>query len=307
MKTITLGRTGLKATIAGLGTGGASRIGLEKGVDHAAGIVRAAFDAGVNFFDTSTYYGTQPAVGKGLEGIPRDQYIICTKFPFRDRKPEEFMGTLETSLRELKTDHVDIYLFHGVWVKDYQNVRDNFLPYMIKAREQGKIRFIGASEGFGGENNHDMAVNSLKDDIFDVMEVGFNLLNPSAAKELFPLAKQKNVGILNMFAVRKALHDPEQLKKDIAQILEAGEADPKLLSKDEDLSFLVKNGAAASIPEAAYRYSAHTTGVDVVLTGTGSQEHLKENLAAIQKPKLPGEILEKLEALFGRVTCVSGQ
>jgi aryl-alcohol dehydrogenase-like predicted oxidoreductase len=59
--------------------------------------------------------------------------------------------------------------------------------------------------------------------------------------------------------------------------------------------------------DAAYRFCRHTPGIDVVLTGTGSREHLLENLASIEKPPLPPHILEQIEALFGRVDCVSGQ
>jgi aryl-alcohol dehydrogenase-like predicted oxidoreductase len=58
--------------------------------------------------------------------------------------------------------------------------------------------------------------------------------------------------------------------------------------------------------EAAYRYCRHTKGIDVVLTGTSSPSHLKDNLASIQKSPLPKDILEKLEKLFGNVDCISG-
>jgi aryl-alcohol dehydrogenase-like predicted oxidoreductase len=307
MDTVVLGRTGLKVSVAGLGCGGASRIGLAKGEDHAAKIVRTAWDLGVTFFDTAFYYGTQKAVGKGLEGIPRDKYVLSTKFPHPDRKPEEFMSTLEEALRELRTDYIDIYHFHGLWLKDYARIREEYFPLMLKAREQGKIRFLGASEGFGGENNHDMFVGSFKDDIFDVMEVGYNLLNPSAAKTLFPLTIKNNIGVLNMFAVRKALHDDEQLKKDVSKILEAGQADPNLVKTEHTLDFLTQNNIAADIPEAAYRFCRYTPGVHVVLTGTGDPDHLKANIEAILKPKLPGDILKKLDDMFGRVDCVSGQ
>jgi aryl-alcohol dehydrogenase-like predicted oxidoreductase len=137
--------------------------------------------------------------------------------------------------------------------------------------------------------------------------VGYNILNPSAARQVFPLAIEKNLGVLCMFAVRSALANPAQLKIDIGRILEHGQADPALVKDEKVLDFLVESGAAASIMEAAYRFCRHTPGVGVVLTGTGNAGHLKDNLASIQKGPLPKDVLEKLETLFGRVDCVNGQ
>ncbi|MDR3249304.1 MAG: aldo/keto reductase [Treponema sp.] len=308
MDTVVLGRTGLRATVAGLGSGGFSRIGFEQyGLDHAAGIVRTAYDSGVNFFDTATVYGTQKAVGKGLEGIPRDRYILSTKTPYKNRGPAELLTILEDSLRELKTDYIDIYHLHGVSPGDYPHVRDTLVPVMKEAQKAGKIRFLGITEGFGADMGHAMFADCLPDNIFDVIMTGYNILNPSAAKRVLPVAIEKNLGVLCMFAVRQALHDPVQLKKDIVKILEKGQADPALVKDEKVLDFLTQSGAALSITEAAYRYCRHTPGIGVVLTGTGNAEHLKENLVSIQKGPLPRDILEKLETLFGGVDCVSGQ
>jgi L-galactose dehydrogenase len=308
METVTLGRTGLRASAAGLGCGGFSRLGIEgRGIEHAAGIVRAAYDRGVNFFDTATAYGTQAAVGRGLRGLRRDSYIISTKFPYKNRDPGELPILLEESLRELETDYIDIYHLHGVSAQDYPEARDRFFPLMEKAKREGKIRFPGITEIFGLDTGHDMFQLSLRDDIFDVIMTGYNILNPSAARRVLPAAREKNLGVLCMFAVRQALHDPAQLKKDIKKILEKGQAGPALLKEEGALDFLVESGAAGSIVEAAYRFCRHTPGIGVVLSGTGNAEHLADNIASILKGPLPGEILEKLEALFGGVDCVSGQ
>jgi L-galactose dehydrogenase len=308
MDTVVLGRTGLRASAAGLGCGGFSRIGIEKfGLDHAAGIVRAAYDRGLNFFDTAAAYGTQAAVGKGLEGIKRENYILSTKFPYKNRNPAELTGALEESLRELRTDYIDIYHLHGVAPADYPEVRDSLVPLMEKAKGEGKIRYLGITEVFGFDTGHDMFRLSLPDNIFDVIMTGYNILNPSAARRVLPAAVEKNVGVLCMFAVRQALHDPEQLKKDIGKILEKGQADPELVKDEGVLDFLVESGAAGSIVEAAYRFCRHTPGIGVVLTGTGNVDHLMDNTASILKGPLPGDILEKLESLFGGVDCISGQ
>jgi aryl-alcohol dehydrogenase-like predicted oxidoreductase len=171
---------------------------------------------------------------------------------------------------------------------------------MRKAQRDGKIRFLCITEHFGTDTSHAMFEAALPEDIFDVVMAGYNLLNPSAAKNVLPVCREKNVGVLCMFAVRTALSNAEQLKKDIAKILEHGQADPALVKREGTLDFLMRDGCAGSIMEAAYRFCRHTPGIDVVLTGKGSAANLKENLAAIQGPKLP-------EAMFGGADCVSGQ
>jgi len=309
MQTVTLGRTGLKATVTGLGCGGFSRLGLPSfGVDHAAEIVRAAWDGGVNFFDTATVYGTQEAVGKGLAGVNRAQYILSTKFPYRNKTPQDLERTLDESLRELKTDYIDVYHLHGVQPQDYSHVRDTLVPAMQKAKQAGKIRFLGITELFGEDTSHEMLKSALPDDLFDVVMVGYSLLNPSAAEWVLPMTLEKKVGVLCMFAVRKALSDPAQLEIDIRRILERGQADPALVKTKGSLDFLTgEGGVAGSIMEAAYRFCRHTAGIDVVLTGTGNAAHLADNIASIQGPPLPQQTLEKLAAMFGKVDCVSGQ
>jgi aryl-alcohol dehydrogenase-like predicted oxidoreductase len=214
---------------------------------------------------------------------------------------------LEESLKELNTDYIDIYHLHGVRPQDYSSVCDSFVPVMRKAREEGKIRFLGITELFVMDTSHRMLDLALQDDIFDVIMTGYSLLNPSAAKKILPLAKEKNIGILCMFAVRSALSNPQQLKKDIEKILANGQSDPSLFEQENPLEFLTHNGIASSIMDAAYRFCRHTPGIDVVLTGTGNISHLKDNLVSIRGDKLPDDILLKLRAMFANVDCVSGQ
>src|SRR5579863_6092165 len=85
----TLGRTGLRVSVAGLGCGGFSRLGLGTGGDEASaiGILREALDLGVNLFDTAAAYGTEPVLGKALRGVPRERVVICTKAPFGVSNP----------------------------------------------------------------------------------------------------------------------------------------------------------------------------------------------------------------------------
>lgn len=311
-KTI-LGRTQLSVTVAGLGTGGHSKIGYTKfGPAHAASIVKSAFDMGVNFFDSSEAYGTEGAVGEGLAGISRDKYVISTKFSYTEKdgslkSTQAFWQSLEQSLRLLKTDYVDIYNIHGLSAKNYAAAVERFYPEMQKAIQRGWMRFPGVTELFNTDRNHEMLSLALEGNLFDVVMVGHNIINPSASAKVFPITKEKNIGTLCMFAVRTALSNPAALQSEIQTILAAGQGNKELLLSDGDLAFLTQNGAASSIMEAAYRFCRHTSGMDVVLTGTANPEHLTSNLAAINMPPLPEDVLAKLQAMFQGVDCVSGE
>jgi L-galactose dehydrogenase len=312
MQTTILGRTGLRVTVAGLGCGGFSRIGLEKyGVDHAAGIVRAAYDAGVSFFDTAQSYGTETAVGRGLAGLPRDSYVLSTKFTYarqgRLQDPKALRLAIDESLQALQTNYIDVYHIHAVTAADYPWIRDNLIPEMLRAKQAGKIRFLGLTERFAADTSHEMLKLAMPDDLFDVIMTGYNLLNPSASKVVLPWAIAHQVGMLCMFAVRSALSKPEQLKIDLGRILASGQGGHELTHDPHILDFLVENNIAASIMEAAYRFCRHTPGITVTLTGTGNVDHLVENLGSIEKLPLPKPVLDRLTALFGDVDCVSGQ
>ena len=103
MEYTTLGRTGLKVSVAGLGCGGFSRLGLGTGKSEAdaIAIIREALDLGVNLFDTAAAYGTEPVLGKALAGVPRDKVVICTKAPFGISDPEVDAGARRRQPRPL--------------------------------------------------------------------------------------------------------------------------------------------------------------------------------------------------------------
>ena len=313
MEYTTLGKTGLKVSVAGLGCGGPSRLGMRndpQSANHAVGLVKQGLDLGINFLDTAQTYGTEPIVGRAIGGMPRDKLVISTKktLPSEDNPdPEnEITEGLEQSLKLLGTDYIDVYHLHGVEPKDYGFAKERLLPVMRRLKEQGKIRFIGVTEGFVLDPSHQMLQSSLAEDVWDVVMVGFNMLNPSARKTILSATMEKGVGVLNMFAVRRALSQPQRLQSLCAELIASKAIDSDGLNPSDPLGFVLQMSDAATLPEAAYRFCRHQPGIHVVLTGTGNPEHLRENVAAILKPALPEAVVRKLDDLFGRLDSLSG-
>lgn len=302
-----LGKTGLEVSVVGLGCGGPSRLGQRAGKStaHSVGLVRKALDLGVNLLDTAEGYGTEEVVGRALRGVPRDRVVVSTKkTPPEPGDPDPAAAVrtgLEASLRRLGTDHVDLYHLHGVGAARYDFAAKVLAPVLVRLREEGKIRAVGITEEFPANPAHEMLQRGLHDPFWDVVMVGFNLLNPSARQNVFPLTLEKGVGTLVMFAVRRALSQPAQLEKLLREMEQQGVVEP-----GADLGFLTGDGCAGTLTEAAYRFCVHEPGVDTVLTGTGDPDHLETNVASALKPPLPSEALERLRTLFGSVDSVTG-
>ena len=309
MDTITLGRTGLAVTVMGLGCGGPSRVGQSTGKSTAESIavVRQALDTGVNFIDTAEAYNTEEIVGKAIAGMDRDKLVLSTKKRTRPRPtPQDVVHSLEASLKRLGTDTIDIYHLHGVTLKDYDYFASEIVPTMQKLRDQGKLRFIGITELFGPDPQHAMLQRALRDDVWDVIMTGFNLLNQSARSRVFPVTIEKDIGVLVMFAVRRALSRPERLAEVVEELIENGQLDPAEIDRDDPLGFLVHEGGAVSVPDAAYRFCRDEPGTHVILSGTGNPAHLQANRASFDRPPLPAADRRRVEHIFRHVDSVSG-
>src|SRR4029079_1621344 len=143
MQFTTLGKTNLRVSVAGLGTGGFSRLGLKAGKteDECARLIHEARDLGINFIDTAQSYGTEGVVGKALKTIPRDHVVIATKAQFRGKPfapPETGVAALDNSLRLMGTDYVDVFNLHGVEVDEYDYALETIAPALVQEKEQGK-------------------------------------------------------------------------------------------------------------------------------------------------------------------------
>ncbi|MGE0558978.1 MAG: aldo/keto reductase [Burkholderiales bacterium] len=309
MQYTTLGRTGLKVSVAGLGCGGSSRLGLAQGETHAVGVVQRALDLGINFIDTAQFYGTEPVVGAALKGRARDSVVICTKHKVRhnDGAPittAEILAGLDHSLRALGTDHVDVFCLHTVLPDEYDRVMGEIVPALLREKSAGKFRHLGITEFAGRDHRHDTLTRAFADDCWDVMMVAFHMLNQNARRRVFPQTQAKNIGTLVMFAVRAIFSTPGRLQQDIAELVAENRLPKWLADKKQPLDFLLHDGGAQSIIEAAYRYARHEPGADVVLFGTGNPDHVASNVNAILRPPLPEADRSTLEKLFGALEGV---
>lgn len=317
MEMTVLGRTGLRVSVACLGTGGHSMLGQAYGstFEQSADLVRAAVDEGVNFIDTAAAYGTEEIVGAAVKGR-RDDLVISTK-NHMVKKGTSFTGhdfitgaeyarLLDATLTRLGTDRIDILHVHGIVASQYDYCVAEIVPVLEDLRAKGKIRYTALSERFYQEPRHDLLERAVQDNYFDVMMVGLNFMNHTALRHVVPKAKAKGVGIQGIYAVRGKLATTEAARELIDESVARGEINPADLDP-EPLAFLTADGAAGSIVEACYRYNRYAPGIDTTLTGTGRIEHLRENLAALSAPPLPARVLDKIERIFGRVESVTGE
>jgi aryl-alcohol dehydrogenase-like predicted oxidoreductase len=267
---------------------------------------------GITMFDTARVYQTERPLGLAFRGRRRDQVVLSTKGPYLDDEDQlltsqAFSENLDTSLRELGVDTIDLYFIHGLQLEHYNASRERYLPVLERARREGKIRFIGVTEAFESDTRHAMLQRAVQDDTWDVVMVGFNLLNPSARHRVLSTTHQKGIATLGMFAVRRGLIDESWLRILLQRLADRGEVDPSLLASPDLMERLALHGVSKTLAEAAYRFAAFEPGMDCVLSGTGSAEHLRANLASVQRGPLPAATLSRLDQLFGKIDSLSGQ
>lgn len=306
MKYRRLGRTGLEVSVMGIGTGGPSQFGQKTGVPEAevAALVRRALELGINFFDSSAAYGeSESRLGRALRDVPREDYVLATKFlPVRDGEvvsPGTVVESVERSLERLQVDVIDIMQFHGVKPDDYERVMEGLLPTVQKLQAQGKFRFMGISETYGQDPHHQTVPRALEEGVFDTVMVGYNLLSPGA-EELLPACQEKGVGVVCMVAVRKGLSRPDYLLERLADAGRRGVIEREALPAEDPLGWLV-GGEVESLPAAGYKYVAAHPAISTVLSGTANVEHLEANVRAILGARLPEEDVERLRQVFGGV------
>jgi aryl-alcohol dehydrogenase-like predicted oxidoreductase len=197
----TLGQTGLKLSALSFG---ASSLGQEfRTVDlnEAMQAVRVALDLGMNFIDTSPFYGrglSECLLGPALRDVPREKYLLGTKlgryagahFDFSARRVVE---SVDVSLQRMGVEHLDIVLCHDIEFVDMAQIVEATLPALRKIQEQGKVRFIGIS-GYP-MNIFRYVLDRTKLDV--VLSYNHYTLQNTMLADLVPYLKEKGVGIMN--------------------------------------------------------------------------------------------------------------
>ena len=212
-----LGRTNLSVSLLSLGTGGARRLGQAMGMTllDQQRLVHHAMDLGVNLIDTAEQYGESESIlGRCLRGIPRNDYFLSTKWSPRVGKefvpnPVALQASVERSLQRLGTDYIDVMLFHGPRVAEYDAVVDQLYPVLNALRNAGKVRYVGLSTPFVHDPAQEVARIALTEHpaMWDVVMLKYGILNQYAANEILTLAARHDVGVMNMAAVRVKLPD----------------------------------------------------------------------------------------------------
>ena len=310
MQYTTLGKTELQVSVAGLGCGGYSRLGQATGRSKAQSIalVQQAIDHGINFIDTARNYRTEAIVGQALQGRNRDELVISTKTTLADdtgqKCPAQVVRELEASLRKMDLTFVDVFHLHGVQPSVYDHAIDKIVPVLLREQEKGKFRFLGITEVPPKDPYHTTLERAVQQNCFDVVMVAFHLLHQSAREKIFKHTLTKEIGVLNMFAVRLLFSKPGRLNHVVTQLINEGKLPAWLAEREHPLGFLIRSGGARTVIDAAYRYCRHEPGTDVVLFGTGSPTHLRSNIDSILSNPLPAADLEQIEELFGALVDV---
>jgi predicted aldo/keto reductase-like oxidoreductase len=190
MRYLILGKTGLK--VSEVGFGGIPIIRLS--MDEAVRVLRRAYERGVTLFDTANMYlDSEEKMGRALQGL-RMQVVLATKSMKRDRAGVE--AEIDQSLRLLGTDYLDLFQFHQVsQEKDLQTLTGpgGALEGARRAQEAGKVRHLGVTS-----HNLEMAQRLVQLDLFSTIQFPLNFTETAAASQLFPLARERRMGLLAM-------------------------------------------------------------------------------------------------------------
>jgi aryl-alcohol dehydrogenase-like predicted oxidoreductase len=272
---------------------------------------------GINLFDTSPGYGdgrSEELLGQALKELPRDQVVVSTKIPLagghsdvvRVMKPHEIAPAVEASLLRLGLETVDVLLMAVAGPQYYDPVMDDHLPVLQKLKQQGKIRFLGSSEQTRSDGAHQWLQRILPTGVIEVAMMGHNMLNQSAQRTVLPLCREQDIGVLNVFTVRNLFWNPSRLREVIAALKARGLLAADAVSDDDPLGWLLTDGDAESLVEAAYRYAVYTEGVTTVMCGTIEVGELEENVRTITKGPLSADKVARLKAEFGHLAEAIG-
>lgn len=187
MRQVVLGTTGIRVPQNGFGALPIQRVTKEEAVR----LVRAAYEGGIRFFDTARAYSdSEEKLGEAFQGM-RDKVFLATKT--HAKTPEEFWQHLDTSLRLLQTDYIDVYQFHCVNQCWKPGDGSGMYEAMLEAKNQGKIRHIGVTA-----HKIRVAFECVESGLYETMQFPFSYLASEEEVRLVRLCKEKQVGFIAM-------------------------------------------------------------------------------------------------------------
>lgn len=298
-----LGRTGLNLPILGFG---ASSLGQEfrrVTLDEALGAVRTALDCGLNFIDTSPFYGrgmSEVLLGMALRDVPRDSYLLCTKlgrydldhFDFSARRVAE---SVDVSLHRLGTDHLDIVLCHDIEFVPLQQIVDETLPALRRQVSAGKVRFIGFS-GYPQKIFRFILDQTEVDCVLSYNQ--YTLQNTRFVEETLPYLTSKGVGALNAgpFSARLLTNAPL----------------PTWLKEPEEVKAAARQAAAlcarrgTDLARLALQFSCAHPGLATTIAGSANPENIRRWARWIEEP-LDTDLLREVQDVFAPVKNLGHQ
>jgi aryl-alcohol dehydrogenase-like predicted oxidoreductase len=288
-----LGKTGLRLPVLSFG---ASSLGQEfraVSLDEAIRSVHVALDMGMNFIDTSPYYGrgmSEVLLGMALRGVPRGRYILGTKLGRYDKdkfdfRAERVVESVDVSLHRLGVEYLDICLCHDIEYVPLQRIVDETLPALRNAQQQGKVRFIGIS-------GYPMKIFRyiLERTQLDVM-LSYNqyTLQNTRLADLVPFLKQRDVGIMNAgpFAARLLTNAP----------LPAWHKEPEEVKRTCQRAAQHCQARGVDIAQLALQFSIDNADLATTVVGSANPDHIREWAEWAEAPRHPELLKEVLHML----------
>jgi aryl-alcohol dehydrogenase-like predicted oxidoreductase len=301
MKKRSFGRTGLQVSV--LGFGGAPVGYLKTEQDAVASILNLLLDNGVSFIDTAiSYPGSERMIGQAV-GHRRDEFVVLSKCGRKTETDDAkdapdaphwsaplIAYSVDLSLKRLGMDVLDVMLLHSC---DYETLKKGeALAALVKARDAGKIRFIG----YSGDNETAEYAATLPD--ITVVETSVSIADQTNIDKVLPLTRKNHVGVIAKRPIANAAwRAPKQqpgMYKDYAQPYHDRLSAMKLSPRE--LGFAGDDAWA----EIALRFTLSHSGVHTAIIGTTNPENAKRNIDYAAKGPLPADVIQKIRDAFRR-------
>ncbi len=296
-----LGKTDLELPILSFG---ASSLGAEfRGVqlDEVFESIRVALELGLNFIDTSPYYGrgmSEVLLGVALADVPRDQYLMCTKLgrfapQHFDFSAKRVVESVDVSLHRLRTDHLDIVLVHDIEFVPLQQIVDETLPALRKQQAAGKVRYVGIS-GYPMKIFDVIAQQAELDCILSYNQ--YTLQNTRLVDDLLPNMQSKGIGVMNAgpFAARLLTNAP----------LPVWHRDSAVVQQTARKAAEFCNQQGVDIAQLALQYSCAHPGLATTIAGSANPNNIRKWVDWLNKP-LDTKLVEEVQKILAPVRNIS--